>query len=227
MTRRLVSHLCIKLLVAHFLCNFPHCLSQYNNICVWWLGCCNTGFLLLKGPNGQKGEQKSVMFPGCTEDVPWQHRRPVPSWAMFTSRLREVFLPLYSVLKYWVWSWGPQCKGNINILDRVQQRATDMMKVLEHIFYEERLGAGTVQPGEERAQGDLSSVYLMGGVKKTEPECAQWYTFVRTRDKGQNVKDKNFHLNRKKKKITMRVAYTGCGVEISKTQMSMILTNPL
>lgn len=74
-----------------------------------------------------------------------------------------------------------------------------MMKALEHIFYEEGLGAGTVQPGEEKAREHLSNVYLMGGVKKTVPECAQWYTFARTRDKGQKVKDKNFHLNRKKK----------------------------
>lgn len=101
-----------------------------------------------------------------------------------------------------------------------------MMKALEHIFFEERLGAGTVQPGEEKAREHLSNVYLMGGVKKTVPECAQWYTFARTRDKGQKVKDKNFHLNRKTKN-TMRVAYTGCGVEIFKTQMGMILTNPL
>lgn len=60
----------------------------------------------------------------------------------------------------------------MNILSRVQQKATDMRKALEYVFYEERLRAGTVQPREEKAQGDLSNVYqyLMGGVK-TEPEC--------------------------------------------------------
>ena len=39
-----------------------------------------------------------------------------------------------------------------------------MMKGLEHLFYEERLRAGTVQPGQEKAQGDVINVYqyLMG-----------------------------------------------------------------
>lgn len=41
--------------------------------------------------------------------------------------------------------------------------------------------------------------YLMGGVKKTEPECGWGYTFATTGDKGHKVKDRNFHLNRIKK----------------------------
>lgn len=121
-----------------------------------------------------------------------------------TSRLREVILPLYSVLKSESLILCSQCKGDMNILDRVQQR--------EH-GYDEGPGAcflwGKAESWNcsaqqrEKAQGDLSNVYqyLMGGVKKTEPECAQLYTFARTRDKGHRVKDGNFHLNRRKKRI--------------------------
>lgn len=47
-----------------------------------------------------------------------------------------------------------------------------MTKRLELISYEERLRAGTVQPGQEKGQGDHIKVqkYLMGG---SEAERAQ------------------------------------------------------
>ncbi|KAK4816314.1 hypothetical protein QYF61_014998 [Mycteria americana] len=35
--------------------------------------------------------------------------------------------------------WAPQYKRDMDILERVQQRATRMMKGLEHLSYEERL----------------------------------------------------------------------------------------
>jgi len=49
-----------------------------------------------------------------------------------------------------------------------------MIQGLEHLSYDER--AGTVQPAEEQALGDLSSVhrYLKEGEMKTEPDSSQW-----------------------------------------------------
>jgi len=49
-----------------------------------------------------------------------------------------------------------------------------MIKGLRHLSDKERLRAGTVQPGEEKAQGDLIDVYLMGEAKKMEPGSSQW-----------------------------------------------------
>ncbi|PKU46084.1 rna-directed dna polymerase from mobile element jockey-like [Limosa lapponica baueri] len=60
------------------------------------------------------------------------------------SRSQEVILPLYSAfarlrLEYSVQLWSPQHRKDMDLLERVQQRATKMISGLEHLSYEARL----------------------------------------------------------------------------------------
>ena len=83
---------------------------------------------------------------------------------------REVVVPLCSALTKpqlvnWVQVWGPQHRKDVELLERVQRKATRMLIGLEHHFYEDRLRElGLFSLEKRRQQGDHIAAfqYLRG-----------------------------------------------------------------
>ncbi|PKU37922.1 hypothetical protein llap_11779 [Limosa lapponica baueri] len=130
-----------------------------------------------------------------------------------TSKPKEVILPLYSSLvrthlEYCVQLWSPQHRKHMNLLERVQQRATRMIRGMEHLSYEDRLRElGLFSLEKRKLRGDLITAfqYLKGAYRRDGGGLCIRECSDRMKGNGFKLKEGRFRLDMRKKFFPVRV----------------------
>ena len=109
----------------------------------------------------------------------------------FVSRDTDLWKILYTSmirphLEYAVQAWNPRLIGDIEILEKVQRRATKTPSKLSKLSYDQRLAKlGLISLKDRRVRGGLIQMFkIMKGLEAVELEK---HLYIKTRKTGHNL----------------------------------------